>query len=139
MLVLRSFTLGLLGACAWMLAILVARSEPQWCAAPRAPAPAVVANPVTIIDLAPAPEGTWRIRDLADMIRLAPGEEIVAVNDHPVVVRSGCSAAQHYCNGAVLANGRLVEGLAVAATADRFADFTVASATTSRRVLVLIH
>lgn len=139
MLVLRSLTLGLLGACLSMLAILVARTEPQWCPAPRPPAPAGVANPITIIDLAPAPEGAWGIRDLADMIRLAPGEEIVAVNDHPVVVRSACSLAPHYCNGAVLAHGRLVEGMPVAATANRYADFTVASATASRRVLVLIH
>lgn len=117
MLVFRSLTFGLLGACVAMLFILVARGEPQWCPTPRPPAPAAaVANPVTIIDLARATDGAWQIRDLADMIRLAPGEEIVAVDDQPVV-----------------------EGLPMTATADRFADFTVASATTNRRVLVLIH
>lgn len=138
---IRLLTLGLLGACLWILLILVNhRAESHGCVAPRPPAPAaVVANPITVIDLAPAASGAWRIRDLADMIRLAPGEDIVAVNDHPVVVRYGCAMAQHYCDGAVLANGRLVEGLPVAATANRFADFTVASATASRRVLVLIH
>ena len=138
---LRLLTLGLLGACLGILLILVThRSEPHGCVAQRAPAPAApVANPITIIDLAPAASGAWSIRDLADMIRLAPGEEIVAVDDHPVVVRYGCVVAQHDCDGAVLANGRLVEGLPVAATANRFADFTVASAGGSRRVLVLIH
>ncbi|MBA3456576.1 MAG: hypothetical protein H0T42_26035 [Deltaproteobacteria bacterium] len=137
---LRSFTLGLLGACAWMLAILVARSEPQWCPAPRAPAPAaVVANPITVIDLASASPGAWRVRDVADMVRLAPGEEIVAVNDRPAVVSWGCSRAPHDCAGAVLARGRYVEGLASEMTAEQVADFTVASATASRRVLVLIH
>lgn len=142
MMLLRLLTLGLLGACLGILLTLVTRSEPHWTHAPRPPAPAVaavVANPITIIDLASADGGGWKLRDLADMIRLSPGEEIVAVDDHPVVVRYGCSVAQHDCNGAVLANGRLVEGLPVAATANRFADFTVASATTTRRVLVLIH
>ena len=138
---IRLLTLGLLGACLGILLILVNhRSEAHWCAAPRAPAPAVaVTNPITIIDLAPAATGAWSIRDLADMIRLAPGEEIVAVDDHAVALAYGCGVAQHYCDGAVLANGRLVKGLPVAATADRFADFTVASASASRRVLVLIH
>ena len=138
---LRLLTLGLLGACLGVLLILVNhRSEPHACVALRPPVPhAVVANPLTVIDLASAAGGAWSIRDLADMIRLAPGEDIVAVNDHPVVVRYGCAIAPHYCNGALLANSRLVEGLPVAATADRYADFTVASATTSRRVLVLLH
>lgn len=138
---LRLLTLGLLGACLGVLLILVNhRGESHGCAAPRAPAPAAaVANPITIIDLAPAPSGAWSIRDIAEMIRLAPGEDIVAVDDHPVVVRYGCAVAPHDCDGAVLPNGRLVEGLPVAATANRFADFTVASAAASRRVLVLIH
>ncbi len=138
---LRLLTLGLLGACLGMLLILVThRTEPYGCTAPHAPAPAAAAaNPVTIVDLAPAASGAWSIRDLADMIRLAPGEDIVAVNDHPVVLAFGCGTAHHDCDGAVLANGRLVTGLPATATANRFADFTVASAATTRRVLVLLH
>jgi len=140
MLVLRSLTVGLLGACLWTLVILVNRSEPLWHEAPRpAPPLAPTANQITVIDLAHVSAGAWRIRDLADMIRLDANEQIVAVNDHPVRLRPGCSAAPHDCDGSLLDGDRLVVGLPVDATANRFADFTVASATGSRRVLVLIH
>lgn len=140
MLVLRSLTIGLLGACLWTLVILVNRSESHWHFAPRPPAPAApTANPITVIDLAHVSAGAWRIRDLADMIRLDADEQIVAVDDHPVRLRPGCSAAPHDCEGSLIGGDRLVEGLPVDATANRFADFTIASATGSRRVLVLLH
>ena len=138
--VFRSLTLALLGACLWTLLILVDRGEPHWCATARASAPAAPpANPISIIDLAHVSAGAWRIQDLADMIRLEPGEEIVAVDDHPVRVRPGCGAAPHDCDGSVIDGDRVVEGLPVAAEANRFADFTIASGPTTRRVLVLIH
>lgn len=140
MLVFRTLTLGLLGACLWTLLILVDRGEPRWCAAPRPPVPAApAANAITIIDLAHVSAGAWRIKDLANMIRLDRDEQIVAVNDHPVRLRPGCSAAPDYCNGALLDGDRVVEGLPAHAEANRFADFTIASGPSTRRVLVLIH
>jgi hypothetical protein len=140
MLVFRSLTLGLLGACLWTLLLLVTRSERHWCVAPRPPAAAApVANPITVIDLAAQPSLERSIRDLADLVRLAPDENIVAVDDRPVVVSPACGAAPHYCDGVVLRGGRFVAGLRPVAAANDFVDFTVASATASRRVLVLIH
>ncbi len=144
MLLLRSLTVGLLGVCVWTLLILVDRSEPHGCVTPRmpvaaAPAPSI-ANAVSIIDLATLPGGETRgLRDLAELIRLAPGERIVAVDDRPVEVRIGCSAAPHYCDGVVLGGGRFVAGAPAIVAAGSFVDFTVASATASRRVLVLSH
>ena len=140
MLVLRSLTIGLLAACLWTLVILVNRSGPRWHVTPRPAAPAIpTPNQITVIDLAHVSAGAWRIRDLADMIRLDADEQIVAVDDHPVRLRPGCSAPPQYCDGSLLDGDRLVEGLPRDATANRFADFTIASATASRRVLVLIH
>ncbi len=144
MLVLRSLTLGLLVATVWMGVLFVTRSEPCWHEAPRstavpAPLPAVV-NTVTVIDLAPLPDGEQRrMRDVAELVRLERHEQIVAVDDHPVAISIACSSAPHYCMGAVLGGGRYVEGLARDAVAGSFVDFTVASSTASRRVLVLIH
>jgi len=144
MLVLRSLTVGLLGVCVWTLLILVDRSEPQWCAVPRIPAAAApahsIANAVSIIDLATLPGGESRgLRDLAELVRLAPDERIVAVDDRPVEVSLGCSAAPHYCSGVVLGGGRYVDGVRARVAAGSFVDFTVASAMASRRVLVLAH
>jgi len=144
MLVLRSLTLGLLVATVWMSVLFVTRNEPCWHEAPRpaavpAPPPAVVNN-VTVIDLAALPDGQQRrMRDIAELVHLERHEAIVAVDDRPVTFSIACSSAPHYCMGAVLGSGRYVEGLARDAVAGSFVDFTVASSTASRRVLVLVH
>jgi len=144
MLVLRSLTFGLLGACLWTLLILVHRSEPRGYDAPPQPAAAApvmgIANAVSIIDLAALPRDQARgLRDLAELLRLAPDERIIAVDDRPVVVSNGCSAAPHDCDGVALGGGRYVAGAPNSVPAGSFVDFTVASATASRRVLVLAH
>jgi len=144
MLLLRSLTVGLLGVCVWTLLILVDRSERHGGAAPQIPAAAArphsIANAVSIIDLAALPDGERReLRDVAELIRLAPGERIVAIDDRPVEVSLGCSAAPHDREGIVLGGGRFVAGAPTRVPAGSFVDFTVASATASRRVLVLSH
>lgn len=125
-----------------MLLILVDRSD-HWCAARPSPALAHVAlppeNPITVIDLSQQSSFDRSVRDLAALVRLAPGEDIVAIDDRPVVHSAACSAAPHHCDGVVLPGGRFVAGLQRVAADHGFVDFTVASARASRRVLVLVH
>lgn len=114
MFLFRSLTTGLLGACV----LLIVQLEPQHVpAAPIAAAPHVVSNAATIVDVAPY------VNDVVSLIHLAPDEQVVAVGDRPVA-------------------NNLAAGAAISATprgAGRYVDLTVESATTTRRVLVLMH
>jgi hypothetical protein len=117
MLLFRSLTLGLLGACV----VLLARVQPvvvvRGAHAPAMASVQVPASTATIVDIAPG------VVDVAAMIRLAPGERVISVDDQPVPTD-------------------LVAGALIAASPrgrGRYLDLDVASATTSRRVLVLMH
>jgi hypothetical protein len=117
MLLYRSLALGFMGAC---LMLLARRPE---CAIRFAPAPVVVHAPAppsaAIVDVAPGIAAA----QLGPLVRLAPGEHVVAVGEHAV---SGDLEA-----GAVLA--------AMEARSGSYVDLTVAGAIGSRRVLVLLH
>lgn len=70
MLVFRSLVLGLLGACAILLAQAANRPVVVQAAAPT--------NRATIIDVAPG------ITDVIPLLGLAPGEHVIAVGDEAV-------------------------------------------------------
>ena len=122
MLLLRSLTVGLLGACVVLLArvhpahpvvhhVRHLHVAPDVWPQPRAPAQA------TIVDVAPG------VVDVAALVALGPGEHVVAVGDHTV--------ASDLVAGAVISTAPRGPG--------RFLDLTVEGPTTSRRVLVLMH
>jgi hypothetical protein len=79
MLVFRSLVLGLLGACAILLAQAADRPVVVHAAPPMQRA--------TIIDIAPG------IADVASLIGLAPGEHVLAVGDQPVRTDLAAGAA----------------------------------------------
>ena len=122
MLLFRSLTIGLLGACI----LLIARLEQPTATViikPEAtlalPAPAL-ASSATIVDVAPG----VRAQDVPALIRLAPGERVVAVDDRRV-------------------DSDLAAGVAIASrapSAGTFVDLDIEGAGGSqRRVLVLLH
>ena len=115
MLVFRSLSLGMLGACLLLLAFrpaYVVRVEPP------AP-PVIVTDRPAIIDVARGIAG----QDIAPLIRLAPDEHVIDIDDRPV---TGDLDA-----GAVLAAHDRSPGA--------YIDLTVATPSSARRVLVLFH
>lgn len=79
MLVFRSLVLGLLGACAILIAQAVNRPLIVQAAAPQ--------NPATIIDVAPG------VSDVIPLLRLAPGEHVLSVGDRRVLTDLEAGAA----------------------------------------------
>jgi hypothetical protein len=141
--VLRSVTYGMLGACLWMVLALIARSGPvhivvAQAPSPSAPAPAHADNPVSILDVAPA-ANHWDVRQLVAMVPLAPGERIIAINDHPIGSRIGCSAAPQDCVEMELSSSGYLAGIELPVPSRSFVDLTIGRAATSRRVLVVVH
>jgi hypothetical protein len=122
MVVFRSVSVGLLLAC---FALLVSRPAVEVRVAHDVSQPATIAlaepEPAvpTIIDVAPG----ITARQLASTIHLAPGEQIVAVDD--VAVTSDLGA------GLLLASRNL--------RSRQFIDFSVAGPEGERRVLALLH
>lgn len=119
MLVFRSLSVGLLFAC---FALLVARPAVELRVSHESAGTALAdpAPPVpTIIDVAPG----ITAMQLATTIRLAPGEQIVAVDDIAVAGDLGA--------GMVLATRDLASR--------QFIDFSVAGPEGERRVLALLH
>lgn len=118
MLVFRSIALGMLGACLILLAarppveIRLEQDAGRVVPPPAAPA-------ASIIDVAPGATA----RELASLIRLCPGEHVAAIDDVPVA--------------GDLAAGEALDGLDLGAR--RYVDLTIARATGTRRVLVLLH
>jgi len=116
MLVFRSLSLGLLGACFMLLLTrpteirIVQRAVPQV----SAPQPAA-----TIIDVASGVSSA----QLAALIRLGPSEHITKVDDGAI--------ANDVAAGVVLAS--------VALSSRRYIDVEVAGPAGERRVLVLLH
>ena len=121
MFLFRSLTIGLLGACILLLARLESPTAEVTTGpatlAMHAPAPATSA---TIVDVAPG----VRAADVPWLIRLAPGERVVAVDDRRV-------------------DSDLAAGVAIANRAPSsgaFVDLDVeGTGGTHRRVLVLLH
>lgn len=122
MLVFRSVSVGLLFAC---FALLVVRPAVHVRVAHEAVQPATIAIPEpapivpTIIDVAPGITAA----QLATTIHLAPGEQIVAIDD-------------------IAVSGTLGAGMWLAARELRsrqFIDFTVDGPAGERRVLALLH
>jgi hypothetical protein len=117
MLLFRSLSIGLLGACVCLLAQrpiqrvehVRVEHERELVAVPRSPAP-------TIIDVAPGLTAT----QIAQLVHLAPDERVTSVDDQPVT-------------------GNLDAGTVIEPHDRHFVDLTVASRTGERRVLVLIH
>ena len=117
MLLFRSLALGLLGACVMLLAH---RPECEIRFAPSSVVARASAPPsAAIVDVAPGIAAA----QLGPLVRLAPGERVIAVGEHAV---SGDLEA-----GAVLA--------ALDARSGSYVDLTVAGAVGPRRVLVLLH
>lgn len=118
MLLFRSLTIGLLGACVLMLA----RVGPSrtTIVTPTAAAPVAPGSTATIVDLAPGLSSGV----VPSLIRLAPGERVVAVDDQPVENDLDAGAA-------ITARPRGTK---------TFVDLEVAASTGEhRRVLVLLH
>ncbi len=118
MLLFRSLTIGLLGACV----LLLARVGPSrtTIVTPAAPAPVAAVAAATIVDLAPGLSSGV----VPSLIRLAPGERVVAVDDQ--VVQNDLDA------GALITARPRGPG--------HFVDLEVAAATGEhRRVLVVMH
>lgn len=129
MLVYRAFALGLLGACCLLLAmrppiaVVVPEPGPLVLQSPheasRCPPPVLVESGPTILDVAPGVTPS----QLADLIVLAEGETIVAIDDVPV-------------------RGSLGAGVALAGIdlqSRRYLDLAVAGEHGTRRLLVLQH
>ncbi|HET9988765.1 MAG TPA: hypothetical protein VFQ65_09595 [Kofleriaceae bacterium] len=114
MLLFRSLSVGLLGACVCLLAQrpferVRVEHERELVAVRPAPAP-------TIIDVAPGLTAT----QIAELVHLAPDERVTSVDDRPVT-------------------GNLDAGTVIEPHDRHFVDLTVASSAGERRVLVLIH
>jgi hypothetical protein len=125
MLLFRSLTTGLLGACVLLLLDL----QPPPVALPACPSTAV---PDQVREVRIPPSSTWsivdvspaiRAADLASLVPLAAGEHVVAIGDRPV--DSDLAA------GALIGSSRLVSG--------QYLDLTVSGLTSTRRVLLLMH
>jgi len=123
MLLFRSLTTGLLGACVLLLVNLLARSRaparPAQLPVPASAAIHLIEGVPTIIDVSPA----IRAADLPSLVPLARGERVLAVGDRRVL--SDLSA------GAEIARSGLTNG--------QYLDLTVGDGVTTRRVLVLMH
>lgn len=130
MLLFRSLTVGFLATCVWLLIGLVVQLgaapavSPGATAAARGPdlaadrAPVIAsATAASILDVAPG------VRELASIVRLAPGERVIAVDGQPVDsdLAAGAALAQ-------LPTGR-----------GRYVDLTVAGTHELRRIVVLLH
>ena len=116
MLLFRSLAVGLAGACLLLLVYRPAYDVRIEHAQVQGPPASVVP---TIVDVAAGvPAG-----ELSSLIRLAPGERVVAVDDHPVATDLEAGAA-------------IVDREASPGT---FVDLEVAGAAGHRRVLVLLH
>src|SRR5215203_406557 len=85
MLLFRSLTIGMLGACLYLLFGVPSRAQaPAAILVPAAPSPAI-----TVIDVARGvPAAT-----VLELIRLAPGERVIAVDDVPVANNLAAGAA----------------------------------------------
>lgn len=123
MFLFRSLTIGLLGACvALLVRVEVAAKAPPAAAAaaPTWPAPSAVVASATIIDVAAGVSTA----SVSSLIRLAPDEHVVAVDDRVVDsdLAAGAAIQQHQLD------------------ARGFVDLDVASDMGAhRRVLVLLH
>jgi hypothetical protein len=121
MFLFRSLTIGLLGACVMLLARVEPSTHTTTVVTQQAPErSAAVGSTATIVDVAPGLSGTR----VPSLIRLAPDEHVVAVDDRAVA-------------------SNLEAGAAISALAPRagsFVDLEVAADTGDRRrVLVLMH
>jgi len=125
MLLFRSLTVGLLGACLWTVVQLTvaAPSTPAAVAIadePMAEPPASPPPPsVTVVDIASGVAAT----QVVELLRLGADERVTAVDDVEV-------------------ESELAAGAAIASRsqhARQFVDLTVSNYGTSRRVLVLMH
>jgi len=127
MLVFRSVTTGLLGACLYFILQLPAQREP-----PQLQQVASSINwqrsiPVTVIDVA---HGVPAMT-VPSLVELAPGERIAAVDDQEVGNDLTAGAFIH---------DRARDGRFIDLTIERSLDQgAIDSATTTRRVLVLLH
>jgi hypothetical protein len=119
---MRSLTTGLVGSCLPLLMLLVMTQEPAPLAAsstvsPSSSSSSTITVSGTIIDVAPG------VTDVASLVRLAPGERVIAVDGAPVV--SDLAAGE--------AIAKLPRGKG------RYIDLTVAAEGALRRVLVVMH
>lgn len=121
MLVFRSITVGLLGACVYMLAGLhMPEPEPVIVESPPLVLQPASTNQVTVIDVAPSVPATT----VASLVRLHPGERIAAVNDHPMT---------NDLEAGMLIGDSLLLG-------SKLLDLTVSGEGVGvRRVLVIVH
>lgn len=117
MLLFRSFALGLLGACF----LLLATRPPYEIRVIRAAPPSPLATGATIVDVAAGLRGD----QLAEVLHLAAGEHVVAVDDRPCDIW-GCRLVPD--PGATVGRGE-----------HAYLDLTVDGAHGPRRVLVLVH
>lgn len=122
MLVFRSLTIGLLGACVFLLVGLDEARTPEVVylpAATAAPAPATTRD-ITVIDVAPGVSAST----IASLVRLHEGEQIVAVGDRHV---DNALAAGIAAGDVIRRDGKLL-------------DLTISGTGAGiRRVLVIIH
>ncbi len=125
MLVFRSLTIGLLGACLFLLSGLGDELPRQQVTIQYAEAPAVrlqtetVTSNVTVIDVAPnVPAAT-----VASLVRLHDGERIAMIGDRAV-------------DNDLEAGMRLADELR---RGGKFVDLTITDEGTLRRVLVVLH
>lgn len=126
MLVFRSLTTGLLGACLLLLIGLgdqiqrdpVTVVQMQSPAAPLPPIETTTSN-VTVIDVAPGVPA----KTIATLVRLHEGERIAMINDHAIEndLEAGMQIGEQLRRGS------------------KFVDLTVTDAGTLRRVLVVLH
>ncbi len=121
MFLFRSLTIGLLGACVMLLVrVRVDTSYVTVIEAVTQPAPQQTPATASIVDVAPGLRG-WEVSSL---IRLSPGERVIAVDDRPV-------------------DSDLAAGAAIAARAPSgggYVDLEVERADgLHRRMLVLMH
>lgn len=124
MLVFRSLTIGLLGACVFLLVGLDEARTPEVVylpAATAAPAPApATTRDITVIDVAPGVSAST----IASLVRLHEGEQIVAVGDRHV---DNALAAGIAAGDVIRRDGKLL-------------DLTISGTGAGvRRVLVIIH
>ena len=134
MLVFRSLTVGLLGACLMLLATRpdvrvdvrqVPSSASRTAVSAGSPAANRVVETPTIIDVAPGVP----IAQVTSLLHLAPNEWIASVND--------VSVANELDAG--LRMSAVADVSSNPASASRFIDLGVEGPTSSRRILVLMH
>ena len=114
MLLFRSLSVGLLGAC---VVLLATHRTPRPRVEHERELVAVTTHAPTIIDVAPNLSAT----QIAQLVRLAPNERVTAVDDH-------------------LVTGNLDAGTVIGSpTSHEFIDLTISGGSHERRVLVLVH